>query len=132
MNRGEARDEGESGRLYAVEFTDPAAAEADAAYLWLSQRSPELAYRWYGGLLREVQRLETLPNRCALAPENDLFPDTEVRQYLYRLGRLVYRVVFFLVDADGGGMKDNVRILHVRHAGQGLPERKGGSVEDLT
>lgn len=88
--------EGEAARGYAVEFTDPAAAEADEAYLWLSRRSPELAPRWYAGLLREVRRLEALPNRCPLAPEDDLFPNAELRQYLYRLGRLTYRIVFFV------------------------------------
>src|SRR4051794_618642 len=94
-------EDGARARVYVIEFTDTAAAEADAAYLWLSRRSPDLAIRWYGGLLQQVRRLETFPNRCALAPENDLFPSTEVRQYLYRLGRLVYRVLFFLADADG-------------------------------
>lgn len=109
-------DEENSPRIFAVEFTDPGKAEADEAYLWLSQRSPGFAGNWYAGLLVEVQKLSLFPAGRAPAPENDLFPDITVRQMLYRRGRLVYRVLFFLVDADGDGREDTVRILHVRHA----------------
>jgi plasmid stabilization system protein ParE len=102
--------------VYAVEFADPAKAEADETYLWLSRRSPELAARWYGGLLREAEKLSTFPTRCALAPEQGVFGGAEVRQLLYRCGRMVHRILFFLVDADGDGKDDTIRILHVRHA----------------
>ncbi len=65
----------------------------------------------------QVQKLSTFPTRCSLAPENELF-DVQVRQMLYREGRTVYRILFFIVDADGDGEPDTVRILHVRHASQ--------------
>jgi mRNA-degrading endonuclease RelE of RelBE toxin-antitoxin system len=58
--------------------------------------------------------LSTFPGRCPLAPENDDFTDRPVRQCLYRNGRVVYRILYDIVD------EDTVRVLHVRHASQGL------------
>ena len=120
MRSGSARaEEGAEGpRVFAVEFTDGGKAEADAAFLWLSRRSPEFAGRWYAGLLTEVGKLSLFPTGRPLAPEDDAFPNVTVRQQLYRRGRLVYRVLFFLVDDDGDGAEDTVRILHVRHGAQ--------------
>jgi plasmid stabilization system protein ParE len=95
---------------FHVEVSDIADAEADQAYLWLSQRSPELAGRWYQGLLAAYESLSEFPTRCPLAPENELFPDVEVRQLLYGRGRNAYRVLFCIIDPQ------TVRILHVRSA----------------
>jgi plasmid stabilization system protein ParE len=95
---------------YRIEVSDTADGEADQAYLWLSQRSPELAARWYQGLLEAYETLSEYPERCPLAPENAAFPDVEVRQLLYGRGRNAYRIRFCIVPAD------TVRILHVRHA----------------
>ncbi len=49
---------------YRVEFTEVAQAEADAAYLWRSQRtSPEEAARWYAGIFAAAETLSTMPRR---------------------------------------------------------------------
>jgi len=95
---------------YQIEVSDTADAEAEEAYLWLLRLSPDLAGRWYQGLLDAFQSLAELPRRCAVAPENALFPDVEVRQLLYGGGRNVYRILFCILEPD------TVRILHVRHA----------------
>ena len=97
---------------YRIEVSDTADAEADQAYLWLSRRSPEVAGRWYQGLLAAYQSLSEFPGRCPLAPENDLFPDVEVRHLLYGRGRGAYRILFCVIDPE------TVRILHVRSAAQ--------------
>ena len=112
----------ESDFVYAVEFSDPAKAEADAAYLWLGRNNPAFAQQWYGGLFLEAQKLSLFPKSRPLAPENELF-DVEVRQALYRRGRTTYRILFFLVDADGDGREDAARILHVLHSARPPLER---------
>jgi plasmid stabilization system protein ParE len=108
---------------YEIEYSDVAKAETDAAYLYLSQRSrsPEVAVRWLRGLEAALNRLagqlEAVPGR-PLAPESDLFPDVEVYQLLYGKGAGMYRVLYFLADADGDGAPDTIRVLHVRHGAQ--------------
>lgn len=97
---------------YEVFLSEPAEAEAQAAFLWLARFSPDFAGQWYDGFLRAIASLATFPGRCPLAPENDDFPDRAVRQYLYRKGRVVYRVLFDIMD------EDTVRVMHVRHASQ--------------
>ena len=73
--------------IYEVITSEPAEAEASEAYLWLNRVSPGFANRWYSGLLDEIASLDTFPKCCPLAPENDDFPYTEVRQLLYRPGQ---------------------------------------------
>jgi hypothetical protein len=94
---------------YQIEVSDAADAEADQAYFRLSRHSPELAGRWYRGLLEAYQSLEEFPTRCPVAPENKVYPDVEVRQLLYGRGRNAYRILFCIVDPH------TVRILHLRH-----------------
>lgn len=120
----EPNEEPRRARRYIVEFTEPALAEADAAYLWLSkQADPEYAVRWYEGLFVAAQTLSFQPRMHAIAPENDLY-DVEVRRMLYhgpsgrrRRGGAVYRLLFHIVEPAEGEPRDGgvVRILHVWH-----------------
>ena len=95
---------------YDVITSETAEAEAAEAYLWLNRLSPNFAARWYEGLLDAIASLDTFPKRCPLAPENDDFPDVEVRQHLYQKGKTSYRILFCILEPD------TVRILHIRHA----------------
>jgi plasmid stabilization system protein ParE len=88
---------------YHVEVTDPAQVDAGEAYFWLTEQSPEMALRWYEGLLTAFKSLSASPLRCALAPENDFFEE-EIRQLLY--GK--YRILFTIKG-------DVLLVLHVRH-----------------
>jgi plasmid stabilization system protein ParE len=96
--------------IFRIEFTDVADMEVQEIFLWLLGRSPVQAGRWQEGLEKAVNSLAEQPTRCPLAPEHARF-DVEVRQLLYRS----YRILFTLVDTDGDGDRDTVRILHVRH-----------------
>jgi plasmid stabilization system protein ParE len=98
---------------FSVEFTDVADMEAQEIWLYLLGRNPNYAERWQRGLEEAVASLETFPRRCSLAPENRSFP-YELRQLLYGS----YRLLFTLIDADGDGENDTVRILHIRHQAQ--------------
>jgi hypothetical protein len=68
-----------------------------------------------------------LPGRRSLAPENDFFLDVELFQLIYGKGNGSYRVLYYLIDADGDGEADTLRVLHVRHGAQ---QKLGLSVSD--
>lgn len=100
---------------YRIEISSVAEAEADSAFLWMSQvTSSEIASRWYEGLLKAIESLSEMPKRCPLARENDYFTK-EIRQLLYGRGRSAYRILFTVVEAKD---VSTVRILHIRHAAQ--------------
>ncbi len=89
---------------YRIEVTDNALAEAGEIYFWIHEDSPEVAWRWYDGLMAAFKSLSFSPQRCARAPESDKFQE-ELRQLLY--GK--YRILFSV-------QSNTVRILHVRHS----------------
>lgn len=100
---------------YRIEISSVAEAEADGAFLRLSQvASPAKASQWYLGLLQAIESLSQMPKRCPLSRENEYFSQ-EVRQLLYGRGRNSYRVLFTILD---GQNISTVRILHIRHASQ--------------
>lgn len=102
---------------YRVDISEATEAEIDAAYLWISRRSPEWAGRWHAGLLEAIESLAEMPGRCPLARERGYF-EQEVRQLLYGRGRIVYRILFAIHEAESEDEEATVRILHVRHAAQ--------------
>jgi plasmid stabilization system protein ParE len=73
----------------------------------LSQEAGEAGLRWFKGLREAVASLAHSPERCAFAPENDVFP-FEVRQLLYGRKPHVYRILFTIGS-------DIVSVLHIRH-----------------
>ncbi len=95
---------------YQIDMSDEAEAELDAAYLYLSGRSLDSAYRWYNGAQKAIPSLSNMPRRCVLAHENSLYPNNEVRQLLYGNGKTTYRILFTIFEEDG-----LVRVLHFRH-----------------
>ncbi len=100
---------------YRVEISSVAEAEADSAFLHLSQiTSPIKATQWYAGLLQAIESLTSMPKRCPLARENQYFSQ-EIRQLLYGRGRNLYRILFTILD---GQDISTIRILHIRHASQ--------------
>ena len=100
---------------YRVEISSVAEAEADGAFLQLSQlMSPERARQWYQGLLSAIESLSEMPKRCPLARENKYF-SKEIRQVMYGKSRNSYRIIFTIVE---GSKVSTVRILHIRHAAQ--------------
>ncbi|MGI0492453.1 type II toxin-antitoxin system RelE/ParE family toxin [Alkalinema pantanalense CENA528] len=100
---------------YRIEISSIAEAEADGAFLRLSQvTSLEKARQWYSGLLQAISSLSQMPKRCSLARENEYFSQ-EVRQLLYGRGRNSYRILFIILEEPD---PSTVRILHIRHVSQ--------------
>ena len=92
---------------YRVIIQPRAETEADEAFQWLFDRSPEAAIRWYRGLREAIESLSTEPLRRGLAPENDLFAP-EIRQLLYGRRSGIYRILFTVRG-------DVVSVLSVHH-----------------
>src|SRR5262245_17302505 len=90
-------------------LVDPAAlAEAEEHFLWLRERAPREAQRWFQGLWNAVELLAEMPNRCSLAPEGHALERT-IRQLLFGRPPHIHRILFVVVN-------DEVRILRIRHA----------------
>jgi plasmid stabilization system protein ParE len=97
---------------------DPAAlVEAEEAFLWLHQRAPREALRWFHGLWKAIESLGEMPTRCPLAPES-LVLRRSLRQLLFGRAPYVYRVLFLVVN-------DEVRILRIRHGARKRIGRQG-------
>lgn len=110
--------ENEEPRRYDVRLSEPAEAEIEAIVQDLEQNaSPDFARRWQDGLLDKIASLEFFPH-YQISEESEEFGQ-EVRRVLYRQGRIIFHVVFTLLDADGDGQTDTVRVLRVRNAVRG-------------
>lgn len=93
---------------FRVEVTAEAERDADAILEWLfSQHAGEAGLRWFGALEDAIQSLAEFPERCALAPENQVFL-FEVRQLLYGHKPHVYRILFTIEGST-------VHVLQIRH-----------------
>lgn len=60
--------------------------------------------------MNAIATLQEKPQRCALAVENEIFPE-QVRQLLYGKAKNLYRVLSTIRDAT-------VYVLYVRHSAQ--------------
>ena len=100
---------------YHIEISSIAEAEADKAFLHLSQiTSLAKANQWYSGLLKAIESLSQMPSRCSLARENQYFSQN-IRQLLYGKRRNSYRILFTILE---GQNISTIRILHIRHSSQ--------------
>jgi plasmid stabilization system protein ParE len=82
------------------------------AHLWLAERSPEAARRWFNSLYDTIGSLEVFPERCPVAPESRFF-NFVIREIFHGRRQFKYRVLFTV-------SQDEVHVLHVRH-GARLP-----------
>lgn len=93
---------------HAIVITPTALADIAEQIAYIGEDSPAAAARWYDGCLHAIESLESLPRRCSLAPEAEVF-QREIRQLIYQSHRVLYEVA-----------GDTVNVLHVRH-GARLP-----------
>ena len=97
---------------YEVFVTDKAAHQLlQAARWWAEHRSVEQAKRWYDGFVGAIDSLREIPERCALARENDDFPVT-IRELHYGLAdKPTHRAIFVI-------WPDCVVVYSIRHLAQ--------------
>jgi plasmid stabilization system protein ParE len=91
---------------YQLVIQPSAQSEMEGAYEWIAKSAPLTAVRWYNGLLKSIKSLVDNPERCALAPEDEYFPE-EIRNLLYGKRKNAYRVIFTIRG-------DTVHVLHFR------------------
>ena len=85
----------------------PAKQDIAEAHLWLTERDPEAADRWFNGIYDTIGSLELFPERCSLAPESK-FLHREIRETFHGRRQHKYRILFTVTENE-------VHILHVRH-----------------
>ncbi len=106
--------------VYTVRVSEGARRQIDAEIARLFDAAGEAyAVAWRDGLAAALAGLATLPERCPLAPENDLYPDGTLRQLLYRprRGGATWHILFSLRAATGDD-PPTARVLQVRHGAQ--------------
>jgi plasmid stabilization system protein ParE len=104
-------------KRWNVTVESPARQDIAQAYLWLAERSPEDAERWFNSIYDTIGSLMLFPERCPLSPESGFF-NTEIRQIFHGRRQHKYRVLFTVGE-------NNVCVLHVRHGARlalGEPE----------
>ena len=109
---------------FTVETSDVAEAEIEAVFLSLFLRDTEFAAQWLEGINRVIAALDTFPSRHSRVDESAVI-GRETRRVVYRNRQTIYRIPFTLLDADGDGEDDTVRVLRVLYGVQrplGQPE----------
>ncbi len=85
----------------------PAQQDIAEAHLWLAEREPDAAARWFNSIYDTIGSLETFPERCPLAPEGRSLK-AEIREILHGRRQHKYRILFIVGENE-------VHVLHVRH-----------------
>lgn len=60
----------------------PAQRDIAEARLWLAEREPDAAERWFNSIYDTIGSLEIFPERCPLAPESKTL-NAEIREILH-------------------------------------------------
>lgn len=88
---------------YAVELSARAEADVREIYSYIVAHGPANPDDWKAGLEAKLSSLETMPEACGFAPENEHTSFT-VRQLIYRPFRVLFEV-----------RNETVYVLTVRH-----------------
>lgn len=91
---------------YRVVVTENAKANLRSYYSHAASRAPLTAERWLDRFETALATLASNPQRCTLAPENDVVA-VEIRQLFFGKPPSIYRALFTIAG-------DEVRILHIR------------------
>ena len=85
----------------------PAQRDIAEARLWLAEREPEAADRWFDDIYDTIGSLDIFPKRAPLAPESKSF-NREIREVFHGRRQHKYRILFTVTGYE-------VHVLHVRH-----------------
>lgn len=85
----------------------PAQRDIAESRLWLAERDPDAADRWFDSIYDTIGSLEVFPERCPLAPESKTLR-LEIREIFHGRRQHKYRILFLVTESE-------VHILHVRH-----------------
>ncbi|MBV1889286.1 MAG: type II toxin-antitoxin system RelE/ParE family toxin [Proteobacteria bacterium] len=91
-------------KKYRVEIKPTAESDLERRYLQITEESPQNAVNWYLDTISAIEKLDSLAERCPIAPE-DLDIQRGIRHLVIGNYRVLYRIV-----------EDVVEVLHVRHS----------------
>lgn len=104
---------------YAIRFTSAARQAIDEHHAWVKASAGKgAADAWQDDILKAIGPLATLPHRCVVAKEDELFPEAVVRQLVYprRRGPAAYRILFTVhEDPDDAPFVRVQFVLHTSH-----------------
>lgn len=75
--------------------------------MWLAEREPDAANRWFNTIYDTIGSLEIFPERCPLAPESKSL-HAEICEILHGRRQHKYGILFTVTENE-------VHVLHVRH-----------------
>lgn len=58
---------------FQVELSARASRDIEETYLWLQERNPAAADKWFNEVMSAVHTLKDSPRRCSTIPEQDSF-----------------------------------------------------------
>ena len=90
-------------KQYRIDIKPTAETDIITRYQQIAEDAPQNALSWYLNIIECIENLDTMAERCPIAPE-----DQDVQQGIRHLIIGDYRVLFFVND-------DIVEVLHVRH-----------------
>ena len=94
---------------YRIDIKPTAENDLVERYLQIAEESPQNAMQWYLGIIEAIEKLDSLAERCPLAPE-----DIDIQRGIRHLILGHYRVLYIINN-------EAIEVLHVRH---GRKERK--------
>ena len=111
---------------YRIEISPTAIADIEKIFLWYKSYSVEKAHRWVRGCYEIILKLESFPNRCALARESR-YLQLPVRQLLYQTQ---YRILFTVREGESVGTVQIHRVLRAAQADLATPDQLFGQQEE--
>ncbi|MCF1457981.1 MAG: type II toxin-antitoxin system RelE/ParE family toxin [Shewanella sp.] len=90
-------------KQYRVEIKPTAENDLENRYLQIAEESPQNAVSWYLDMISAIEKLDTLAERCPIAPE-----DVDIGLGIRHLIIGNYRVLYSIRN-------DIVEVLHIRH-----------------
>ncbi|MBJ7540095.1 type II toxin-antitoxin system RelE/ParE family toxin [Marinomonas transparens] len=91
-------------KSYHVMIKPTAVRDLALRFQQITEDSPDNAITWYLGVIKAIEKLDVLAERCPLAPE-----DADIQQGIRHLIIGSYRVLYRINGKD-------VDVLHVRHS----------------
>ncbi len=90
-------------KKYRINIKPTAEADLEKRYLQIAEESPQNAVQWYLGIIEAIEKLDSLAERCPIAPE-----DVDIQRGIRHLILGHYRVLYTINN-------DVIEVLHVRH-----------------
>lgn len=91
-------------KRYHINIKPTAENDLETRYMQIAEDSPQNALNWYLSIVEAIEKLDTMAERCPIAPE-----DEDIQLGIRHLIIGSYRVLYKI---NG----DTVDVLHVRHS----------------